>query len=75
MPVPTDTAMGCRHPVWSEVMDHTLTIGGNVMALQVINPATGEMIKTYDEMTPADVQKYQDGIRAVSPERQASLVS
>jgi succinate-semialdehyde dehydrogenase/glutarate-semialdehyde dehydrogenase len=26
------------------------------MALQVINPATGETIKTYDEMTPAEVQ-------------------
>ena len=24
------------------------------MALQAINPATGETIKTYDEMTPAD---------------------
>ena len=25
------------------------------MALQAINPATGETIKTYDEMTPAEM--------------------
>jgi succinate-semialdehyde dehydrogenase/glutarate-semialdehyde dehydrogenase len=37
-------------------MDNTPTMGGNVMALQVINPTTGETTKTYEEMTPAEVK-------------------